>query len=50
MQDSVTTQLVIAIRTPATMPFCFFFFNSELKENNKNLKKNNNKRKERGKH
>ena len=41
MQDFVTTQLVAAVRTPETIPFCIFFKikNSELKENKKNLKK-----------
>ena len=39
MQDSIRTQLVVAIRTLDTTPFCIFFFNSELKENKKNLRK-----------
>ena len=40
MQDSVTTQLVAVIRTPEMTLFCIFFFlNSELKENKKNLLK-----------
>ena len=42
MQGSITTQLMAAVRTPETMPFCIFFFNSELKENKKNLEKKKN--------
>ena len=39
IQDSVTIQLMAAIRTPETTLFCIFFnINSELKENkNKNI-------------
>ena len=34
IQDSVTTQLMAAIRTPeTTLFFIFFYINSELKEN-----------------
>ena len=50
MQDSITTQLVVTVRT---LDFCgfflfyfilfyflfFIFYNSELKENKKNMKK-----------
>ena len=39
MQDFVTTQLVVAVRTLEMMSFCIFFLNSDLKENMKNLKK-----------
>ena len=39
MQDSVTIQVVAAVRIPETTPFCIFFLNSELKENKKNLLK-----------
>ena len=39
MQDFVTTQLVVAVRTLEMMSFCIFFLNSDLKENKKNLKK-----------
>ena len=43
IQGSVTTQLMVAIKTPKTKLFCkdffFFFLNSELKENKKNLEK-----------
>ena len=38
MQDSIKTQLVAAVRTPERIPFCIFFFNSELKENYKKIK------------
>ena len=38
MKGSVTFLLVAAVRLTETTPFCFVF-NSELKENKKNLKK-----------
>ena len=44
IQDSITIQLMAAVRTPETTLFCIFFnINSELKENknkNKNFKGN----------
>ena len=43
IQDSVTTQLMAAVRTPeTTLFFIFFYINSELKENKKNKYKNKN--------
>ena len=48
MQDSVTTQLMAAVRTPEMTLFCIFFLKkkSELKENKKNLEKKKKKKKE----
>ena len=46
MQDSVTTQLVVAVNVTKTMPFCIFFLNSKLKENKKNLEKKEKEKRE----